>query len=99
MRQLRPSDRSAGELSKLRHLLPKVSGNPTQESPIGDAISAALAARGSAREHDTPDLGARSCQHGAPQLGAVTVLVSIVTAVCASSLPSIDAPVRRLTDV
>ena len=95
MRQLRPSDRSAGELSKLRHLLPKVSGNPTQESPIGDAISAALAAR----EHDTPDLGARSCQHGAPQLGAVTVLVSIVTAVCASSLPSIDAPVRRLTDV
>jgi hypothetical protein len=34
------SKHRAGELSRLRQLPPKVSGKPTQESPIGDAISA-----------------------------------------------------------
>jgi hypothetical protein len=34
------SKHRAVELSRLRQLLPKVSGKPTQESPIGDAISA-----------------------------------------------------------
>jgi hypothetical protein len=34
------SKRRAGELPRLRHLLPNVAGKPTQESPIGDAITA-----------------------------------------------------------
>ena len=34
------STRRADELSKLRHLAPDVSDNPTQASPIGDAITA-----------------------------------------------------------
>jgi hypothetical protein len=31
--------------------------------------------------------------------GSTTVLPSMLTAVCASSLPLIDAPVRNVTDV